>query len=111
MKNNMKFEEAIELLEKSRMSIQLYGNEGYNPDIKWLTNAEGEGGDICLFRSKVYGSEGMASLILGHFGTDDADLEAIFGSTPFKKSYENVTVTTLTKDEHKLIKIRFDKTV
>lgn len=102
---------VLELLEKSRLSIQLYGNEGYNPEIKWLTNAEGEGGDICLFRSKVFGGEGMAALILGHFGTEDADLDAIFSTEPFKKSYENVTVTTLTENEHKVIRIRFDKTV
>ena len=33
--------------EKGRISIRLYGNEGYNPDIKWLTNESGENGDIC----------------------------------------------------------------
>ena len=33
---------VIELLDKHRLNIQLYGNEGYNPEIKWLTNEDGE---------------------------------------------------------------------
>ena len=55
---------VIDLLEKNRISIKLYGNEGYNPEIKWLTNEEGEGGDVCLFRGKAYGGDGVAISIL-----------------------------------------------
>ena len=103
---------VIDLLEKNRISIKLYGNEGYNPEIKWLTNEEGEGGDVCLFRGKAYGGDGVAISILHYFGVDDyADLDAIFDTDGFVKTYENVTVSSLTELEHRQIRIRFDKTV
>ena len=102
---------VIELMEKSRISIRLYGNEGYNPEIKWLTNEKGESGDICLFRGRVYGGSGIASRILTHLGVDTADVGTILDTDGFKRTYENVSVSTLTENEHKLIKIRFDKTV
>ena len=51
---------VIDLLDKSRVSIQLWGNEGYNPEIKWLTSESGEAGDICLFRGKGYGGEAVS---------------------------------------------------
>ena len=102
---------VIELLEKRRVSIRLYGNEGFNPDIKWLTDENGEHGDICLFRGKAYGGDEIAKRVLEYYGTDSADFESILGSDSFNKTYENVTVSTLTENEHKEIKIRFDKTV
>ena len=103
---------VIDLLEKNRLSIKLYGNEGYNPEIKWLTNENGEGSDICLFRGKAYGGDGVAISILHYFGVDDyADLDAIFDTDGFVKTYENVTVTSLVELEHRQIRIKFDKTV
>ena len=103
---------VIELLEKRRIGIKLYGNEGYNPEIKWLTNEDGEAGDICIFRGRAYGGEGVAIRILAHFGVTDAgDINAIFDDEEFQKTYENVTVSTLIADSHRHIKIRFDKTV
>ena len=101
----------VEVLEKGRVGIRLYGNEGYNPDIKWLTHADGEEGDVCLFRGKVYGKAGIATAMLMHFGTDSADIDAILNTDSFKKSYENVTVTSSILNDHRLIRIRFDKTV
>lgn len=101
---------VIEFLEKKRISIRLYGNEGYNPEIKWLTDSDGESGDICLFRSKVYHLDTIA--LLDYFGVhDNADIDAILGENNFTKKYDNVTVSTLTENEHKKINIRFDKTV
>lgn len=102
---------SIELLEKKRISIQLHGNEGYNPDIKWLTTDEEGAADICIFRARAYGSENVAVRILCHFSVDASDLDAILGGESFEKSYENVTVTSLTIDGHRQIKIHFDKTV
>ena len=102
---------VIDLLEKKRVSIQLYGNEGYNPDIKWLTNEDGEAGDICIFRGKAYGKESVAIRILYHFGVDASDIDPIFEEEEFSKSYENVTVTSLIVREQKQIRIHFDKTV
>ena len=103
---------VIDLLEKRRVSIRLYGNEGYNPEIKWLTNENGEGADVCLFRGKAYGDERIAISRLGYFGVEDyADLDAILDAEGFVKSYENVTVSSLTELEHRQIRIKFDKTV
>lgn len=102
---------VIELLEKKRVNIKLYGNEGYNPEIKWLTKAEGEDGDVCLFRGKAYGGEQVAVRILMYFGVDVKDIDVILADEGFLESYENVTVSTSVVDSHREIKIRFDKTV
>ena len=103
---------VIDLLEKNRVSIQLWGNEGYNPEIKWLTNETGEVDDICLFRGKAYGNENIAVKLLTYFGVPDtSDIERILKEDGFTKSYENVTVTSLTELEHRQIRIKFDKTV
>lgn len=101
---------VVELLEKSRVGIRLYGNEGYNPDIKWLTTSE-ENADICIFRGKVYGNESVAVRILLSFGVTDGDVDKILSEDGFSATYENVSVTSLTENSHRLIKIRFDKTV
>lgn len=102
---------VIELLEKNRVNIKLYGNEGYNPEIKWLTKAEGENGDICLFRGKAYGGEQVAVRLLMYFGVDVKDIDVILADEGFLESYENVTVSTSVVDSHREIRIRFDKTV
>ena len=102
---------VIDILNKGRVAVKLYGNEGYNPEIKWLTNDSGEAGDICLFRGRAYGNEGVAIRILMHLGVNEEDLDRILSEDGFKSTYENVTVTSLTEDSHRQIKIRFDKTV
>lgn len=102
---------VIDILEKKRVSIQLWGNEGYNPEIKWLTNEDGEAGDICLFRGKVYGGKQLAVKILTYFGVDSKDIDVILQEDGFYRSYENVTVKSLTELEHRQIRIKFDKTV
>lgn len=103
---------VIELLDKHRLNIQLYGNEGYNPEIKWLANENGEAGDICLFRGKAYGNENVAVRILSHFGVNDpTDLESILSEEKFSASYENVSVESGYENERRIIKIHFDKTV
>ena len=103
---------VIDLLDKNRVSIQLWGNEGYNPEIKWLTNESGEVGDICLFRGKGYGGEAVAISLLTYFGiTENDDLNKILSEDGFVKTYENVTVKSLTELEHRQIRIKFDKTV
>ena len=103
---------VIEMLEKKRISIRLYGKEGYNPEIKWLTNEDGECEDICVFRGRAYGNKNVAIRILNHFGIKDSeDIDAIFAEEDFTKTYENVTVSTVTENEHKNIRIKFDKTV
>ena len=103
---------VIDLLERNRVSIQLWGNEGYNPEIKWLTNENGEVSDVCLFRGKAYGRENVAVKLLTYFGiTDTTDIDRILNEDGFNKSYENVTVTSLTELEHRQIRVKFDKTV
>ena len=103
---------VIDILDKKRVGIKLYGNEGYNPDIKWLVNDDGQVDDICLFRGKAFGDEGVAIRILNHFGVESQDdISAIFSEDGFTKTYENVTVNSLYENEHRQIKIRFDKTV
>jgi hypothetical protein len=102
---------VIELLEKRRVSIRLYGNEGYNPDIKWLNDDGGTDRDICLFRGRAYGNEQIAVKILLHFGVDAKDIDSILIEEGYEQTYENVTVTTALENGHKQFKIRFDKTV
>ena len=102
---------VIDLLDKKKVSIKLYGNEGYNPEIKWLQNDGGEQSDICLFRGKSFGGERDAIKILSYFGADRVDFSAILTTDGFEKSYENVTVSSLTELEHRQIRIRMDKTV
>ena len=68
--------------------------------------------DICLFRGKVFGDENVAIRILAHFGINsDEDINSILDTDGFSKTYENVTVTSLTEYEHRQIRIKFDKTV
>ena len=107
---------VIELMEKKRVSIRLYGNEGYNPEIKWLTNENGEHGDICLFRGKAYGSgkygaEIIAMRILTYLGVNCKDMDSVLSDNPYTATYENVTLTCLCENGHRVIKVRFDKTV
>ena len=102
---------VVEMLEKGRVSIRLYGNEGYNPEIKWLTSAEDENADICIFRGKVYGNENIAARILLHFGADASDIDRLLSDDSFSVSYENVSVVSLTECSHRVIKIHFEKTV
>ena len=103
---------VIDLYGKGKVGIRLFGNEGYNPDIKWLTNEDGDGGDVCIFRGKAYGGENVAVSLLRYFGVEDfSDIDKIINTEGFMKSYENVTVSSLTELEHRQIKIRFDKTV
>ena len=103
---------VIDILEKKRVSIQLYGNEGYDPSINWLTSEDGSVKDICLFRGKVFGNENIAVRILLHFGIEnDDDINAILTTDGFTKTYENVTVSSLTENEHRQIRIKFDKTI
>ncbi len=99
---------VIELLEKSRVSIRLYGNEGYNPEVKWLTSGDK---DVCIFRGRVYGNENIAARVLSHFGVSSDDIERILSTDGFEAKYENVSVTSLTENSHRQIKIHFDKTV
>lgn len=102
---------VVELLEKGRVSIRLYGNEGYNPEIKWLTNEDGEHGDFCLFRGKAYGGLAIAERILLHFGVDADDINTALTDDGYSKSYENVSVSAFIENSHRVINIRFDKTV
>ena len=102
---------VIDLLGKGKISIKLYGNEGYNPDIKWLQNDEEGPSDICLFRGKSYGGINDVERILGYFGVGRVDFSAIIDTDGFEKSYKNVTVSSLTELEHRQIRIRMDKTV
>ena len=70
------------------------------------------GDDICIFRGRAYGNENIPTRILNHFGIKESeDIDAIFGEEDFNKTYENVTVSTFIENEHKNIKIKFDKTV
>ena len=102
---------VIDMLEKNKISIKLYGNEGFNPDIKWLQNEDGTVSDICLFRGKTYGKIAPVIRILNYFGVKSEDYDAIFTTDDFKKQYKNVTVSSLTVLEHKQIRIQMDKTV
>ena len=99
---------VIELLEKSRVSIRLYGNDGYNPNIKWLTSGDK---DVCVFRGRAYGNENIAIRVLAHFGVSDDDIDRILVADGFRATYENVSVTSLIENSHKQIRIHFDKTV
>jgi hypothetical protein len=85
--------------------------QAYDPDIKWLTHEDDEDGDICTFRGKAYGGKRVARSLLFYFGVDDTDIDEILGEGDYNKTYENVTVSSFSENEHKHIKIRFDKTV
>jgi hypothetical protein len=99
---------VIELLEKSRVSIRLHGNEGYNPEVKWLTNGDE---DVCIFRGRAYGNENIAIRVLSHFSVSPDDFDAILSTDGFHATYDNVSVSSMTENSHRLIKIHFDKTV
>lgn len=102
---------VIDMLEKKKISIKLYGNEGYNPEIRWLQNEDGSVSDICLFRGKTYGNEAPVIRILSYFGVSSEDFDVIFTTDGFEKQYKNVTVTSLPELEHRQIRIRMDKTI
>ena len=102
---------VLDILEKGKLGIKLYGKEGYNPDIKWLQSDDDDASDICTFRGKSYRNEADACKILTYFGVDENDFTTILDTDGFVKSYENVTVSTLTENEHRQIRIYMDKTV
>ena len=102
---------VLDILKKGRVGIKLYGNEGYNPDIKWLQPDEGEDTDICIFRGKSFSGMRAVYKILRYFGVGEDDLKDIITNDSFSKQYTNVTVTSGTEDDHRQIKIRMDKTV
>ncbi len=102
---------VLEIAERSRVNVRLYGNEGYNPDIKWLTTDDETGGDICTFRAKTYEGKRGVKRILRYFGVPDTDFDEILGENDISKKYEKITVTTSVENEKKVIRIRFDETV
>ena len=100
---------VIEVLEKNRVSIRVYGNEGYNPDIKWLSDGDK---DVCIFRGKVFGAEEIAARILNYFDVPSEDIEEMIASEDnFTGKYENVSVSSETVDSHLQVTVHFDKTV
>ena len=100
---------VIEVLEKNRVSIRVYGNEGYNPDIKWLTDGDKE---VCIFRGKVFGAEEIAVRILNYFDVPSEDINRLIcDEEGYKASYENVSVTSETVDSHLQLSVHFDRTV
>ena len=100
---------VIEILEKHRVSIRVYGNEGYNPEIKWLTDGDK---DVCIFRGRVFGAEEIAARILSYFDISGEDIERIIcEEESFTGTYENVSVSSETVDSHLKITVHFDKTV
>ncbi len=101
----------LEFDKGSRVNIRLYGNEGYNPDIKWLTTDDETGGEICIFRSKTYSGIYASDKILTYFGVDRADFSGIYADEDIVKEYENVTVSTSYEYEKKIIRIRINKTI
>ncbi len=103
---------VIELRRRRRVGILLYGNDGYNPDIKWLQPDPGdEVSDLCVFRGKAYGSIRIAERIIRYFGADRADFNAIFEDETFSKEYENVLLSSMIENEQRVIKIRMLKDV
>ena len=100
---------VIEILEKHRVSIRVYGNEGYNPDIKWLSDGDK---DVCIFRGKVFGNEQIAARILAYFDVPMGDIDEMIASEDnFTGKYENVSVSSETVDSHLQITVYFDKTL
>ena len=99
----------IEILEKRRVSIKLYGNEGYNPEIKWLTNENGEVDDICVFRGHVYGGKNIARMVLCYFGASREDIDASLEGEGFTKLYEGFELKSDTVYEHKRVQIKFNR--
>ena len=102
---------VLDLLPGNKVSIKLYGNEGYNPDIKWLQNEENAPSDICLFRGKTFGGIKDVESVLAYFGVGRVDFSTIIETDGFEASYKNVTVSSLTELEHRQIRIRIEKTV
>lgn len=102
---------VIDLLPKNKASIQLYGNEGYNPDIKWLQNDDGTVDDICLFRGVCYNGRRDAERIMIYFGVELSDIASFITEDTAERDYENVTVSSLTYLEHRQIRIRMNTTI
>ncbi len=98
---------SVELRPKKRVGILLYGKDGYNPDIKWLLDSEGEVPDICLFRAKAYGRERIAKKILKHFGADEALFPAIFSFDEFHTECERIDISASTVNDSRIINIKF----
>ncbi len=100
---------VIEICPKNRIKLRLWGNEGYDPTIAWLRPDDGIVPDICLFRSRAYGSERTAARIIDHFTEKNLDTFPLFLENEGNIEYESLKIKAKLdlNTGNKLISIRF----
>ena len=101
---------SLKLIPRGKLSLILYGKNEM-PGFDWLKPDEGDGGELPLFRAKVYGGERAASAVIKFFGARKEDIAAILSGEIKEVSSGDITIRSSVKDDGVEVDIIFNKTV
>jgi len=91
--------------------LTLFGNDGERPMLDWTQGEDYVPVDINLFRERIYGGKGSFSKILKFFDVNEEDIERILTEEEYTVEYPDFTVTRITGEVAKDIKIYFKETI
>ncbi len=100
----------LKLLDGGKVRIILFGRDEM-PGFDWLKPEEGDGGELPLFRGKVYGGKRAIKSVLKYFGVGREDIDAIFVGKSSEIVYDALTVVTTRPEDGIEINIIFEKTI
>ena len=100
----------LERLGRGKVKIILFGNDGVLPGLDWMKSAYSAPKDIVLFRGYARYGSFTVKRILSFFGAKNFDISALLEGDCTCEG-EFTTITSITEDETRRIKIRINKTV
>ena len=101
----------VTMKKHSRLSVELFGNDGTLPALDWLKEENYQGMDIYLYRGRAIGGKGAVKRILSIFDISPDDYSAIFSNDSFSAEYEYASVTAEKREDIRIIKIKVTETV
>lgn len=100
----------LKLIAHGKLSLILYGKDEM-PGFDWLKPEEGDGGELPLFRAKVYGAGRAAAAVLRFYGASSAQIPALLSGELSEVSSDDITIRSTIKDDEVEIDIIFNDTV
>ena len=101
---------VITLLKKNRIKLELFGkNNDGDSSYAWLK--DDDPAEINLFREKINGSTRTAKKILRYFKVDESQIKNLFENDAFEFVSDELSVSSIMKDEIKTVRIYFNKTI